>query len=124
MPSIATQVKVPDFQAPVSMSIRLLLYIGMWHRRVAVNDEFAVVPAGRIEKFVTDPEQIVRILTLERNAGAYAGVHEQKISAAIDVSQSPQEQFVESREDGEKASAQVRRRFVASRMNAVGGEGL
>src|SRR5882672_746620 len=77
-----------------------------------------------MKELVTDPEQIIAVLSFDRNAGTYTGVHEQKISAAIAVVQAPQEQFVEPGKDGEKAAAQVRRRFVGSPMNAIGGEGL
>jgi hypothetical protein len=48
---------------------------------MTVNDEFAMVPR-RVEKFLTNPEQIVEVLLRDRNARAYARRHEQEITAA------------------------------------------
>src|SRR6266850_7752696 len=54
--------------------------IGMWHRRMAVNDNHSVVLC-RVEELVTNPEQILKILPLDRDAGANAGMYKQEISA-------------------------------------------
>src|SRR5580692_5384553 len=43
--------------------------VGMRHRRMAVDDEFAVV-LRRVEKFMTNPEQIVEVLLLDRDSRA------------------------------------------------------
>ena len=64
--------------------------IGMRHRCVSMHDELAVVFI-RVEKLVANPGEIVAVLALEGNAGADAGVHEQKISAAVTVVQALQE---------------------------------
>ena len=67
--------------------------IGMRHWRVAVNDEFTVVLC-RVEKLMTNPEQIVVVLLLDRDVRANAGMHEQEISAAKAVAEALQEQLV------------------------------
>src|SRR5207249_1883035 len=76
------------------------------------------------EKLVANPDEIIGVLVFEGNAGADAGVHEQKISAAVTVVQALQEQFVGPREYREKASAQLSGGFAVARMNAVGGQCL
>src|SRR2546423_119116 len=97
--------------------------IGMRHWCVSMHDEFAVVFI-RVEKLVANPDEIVGILALDRNAGADAGVHEQKVSAAVTVVQALQEQFVGPREYRDKAAAQLSGGFAVARMNAVGGQCL
>src|SRR3979409_2661637 len=54
--------------------------IGMWHRRMAVDDKHSVVLC-RVEELVTNPEQILEILLLDRDAGANTGMYKQEISA-------------------------------------------
>ena len=58
--------------------------VGMRHRRVAMNDKFSVV-LRRVEKLMTNPEQIVEVLPLDRNARANPGMDEQEVSAAETV---------------------------------------
>lgn len=53
----------------------------MRYRRVAVNDQFAVIKL-RVEKLAADPEQVVKPLSFEGNAGANAGMNEQQIAAS------------------------------------------
>src|SRR4051812_5980163 len=60
--------------------------VGMRHRRVTVNDEFAVV-LRRVEELTANPKQIVEVLLLNRDARAYPRVHEQEIAAAEAVAE-------------------------------------
>src|SRR5258708_23682890 len=54
--------------------------VGMRHRRMAVNDNHAVV-LYRVEKLVTNPEQILQILLLDRDARPNTGMNQKEISA-------------------------------------------
>ena len=55
--------------------------VGMRNRCVAVDDQFAVIKI-RVEKFAADPEQVVKLLSFEGNAGTNAGMNEQQIAAS------------------------------------------
>src|SRR5580658_9215029 len=70
--------------------------VGMWHRRMAVDDEFAMV-LRRAEKFITNPHQVVEVLLPDGNARANAGMHEQEIAAAEAVAEALQENLVRTR---------------------------
>ncbi len=62
----------------------VLLDVGMRHRRMAMNDKVSVV-LRRVEKLMANPEQIVEVLPLDRNARANPGMDEQEVSAAETV---------------------------------------
>ena len=83
----------------------------MRDRCVAVYDEAAVV-LDRVEELMTDPEQIVRILLPDRNAGVNAGMDKQKISATEMIAQTLQKQFVCTRKSVPKAQLQPDWGFV------------
>jgi hypothetical protein len=69
----------------------------MRHRRMAVYDEFAVV-LRRVEKFMTNPEQIVEVLLLDRDSRADTRMHEQEIATTKTVAEALQENLVRARE--------------------------
>jgi hypothetical protein len=97
--------------------------IGMWHRRMAVNDKLSVVPC-RVEELVADPEQVVEILPLDRNGWANTGMYEQEISAAKTRAETLQQQFVRARKGIPKAAVQFGFDHPRARLNAVGCKGL
>ena len=76
--------------------------VGMRHRRMAVNDNHAVV-LYRVEELVTNPKQILGILLLDRNARANTSMNKQEISAIKTVTETLQKQFVCSRKGAAKA---------------------
>lgn len=63
--------------------------VGMRHRRMAVNDNHAVVLYG-VEELVTNPEQILQILLLDRDARANTGMNKQEISAIKTITETLQ----------------------------------
>src|ERR1700733_13950144 len=80
--------------------------VGMRHRRVAMNDEFAVGPR-RVEKFLTNPEQIVEVLLLNRNAWTNACMHEQEVAAAKAAAEALQKDLMCTREGAPKTTMRV-----------------
>src|SRR5258708_2132353 len=95
--------------------------VGMRPRRMAMNDKFSVVPC-RVEELVTNPEQVIEILPLDRDARPNAGMYKQEISAAKAILEALQEQFVCPREGAAKATVQVDFSFdhAPARINAIG----
>src|SRR5258708_11880385 len=67
--------------------------IGMRHRRMAVNDNHPVV-LHRVEEIVTNPEQIMEVLLLDRDAGANTGVNKQEISPLKTLTEPLTEHFL------------------------------
>jgi hypothetical protein len=65
--------------------------VGMRNRRVSVNDQLAVIEL-RFEKLAADPDEIIELLSFERNAGTDAGMNEQKVAATKPRLQALQEQ--------------------------------
>lgn len=65
--------------------------IDMRDGRMPVHDDLSMIPLGN-QKFVANPEQIMLILRMDRNGGAYAGMNEEKIAAFEGVSKTLQEQ--------------------------------
>ena len=80
--------------------------IRMRHRRVTVHNESFVV-SRRVEELVANPDQIVEILSLDRDVRTNAGVNEQEIAAAELIAQALHEQFVCTRKGVEKAAMQI-----------------
>src|SRR6202165_1718647 len=99
--------------------------IGMWHRRMAVDDKHSVVLC-RVEELVTNPEQILKILPLDRDARANTGMYKQEISAIKTVAETLQEQFVCTRKGAAKAPMQFDFSFdrPRARRYAVGCKGM
>src|SRR5579859_6191573 len=80
--------------------------LGMRNRCVSVNNQLAMIEF-RVEKVAADPEQIVELLLFEGNAGADAGMDEQKIPAAQPGFQTLQEQCVGAREHPTKPVVEI-----------------
>lgn len=94
------------------------------HRCMSVHNESSVV-LRRIKELVADPDQVVGILMLERNAWTNAGVHEQEIAANEQIAQTLHEQFVCARKSVDKAAAHVGGRFgTSAQFDAIGCERL
>src|SRR5712664_2494020 len=99
--------------------------IGMWHRRMAVNDEHSVV-LYRVEELVTNPEQILESLLLDRDARANTGMYKQEIAAIKTIVETLQEQFVCTRKGAAKAAVQLDFSFdhPRARIYPVGCKGM
>ena len=65
--------------------------------RVAVDDDLAVVLA-RMQELVADPQQIVALLPLERNARADAGMDEEIVSFDVRQRQAAHELHMAARD--------------------------
>src|SRR5260370_1110385 len=104
---------------PVPLDVR------MRHRCMAMNDKFSVV-RRRVQKFMTNPEQIMEVLLLDRNARANAGMDEQEVSAAKTVTETLQEQLVCTRKGTPKATMRIDfdLGLRPARTDAVGCKGL
>ena len=95
--------------------------IGIGYRCVAVHDALSMVLC-RVEKLLTNPEQVLVLLPLERDTGTYAGMYKQKISATKAIAKTLQKQLVRSWKSVEKAAMQVDFSLDPwARINAVGG---
>jgi hypothetical protein len=98
--------------------------IGIRHRRMAVNDKFSVI-LFRVEKLVTNPEQVLDILLLPRDVGTDTGMYKQEISATKTIVETLQEELVGARKSADKATVQVDFCFAPrARINPIGCKGL
>lgn len=73
---------------------------------MTVHDESSVAPL-RLKEFMTNPNQVIGILVVDRGVRTNAGMDEQKIATDELVTQALHEQFVCTRKDAEKAAVQV-----------------
>src|SRR5439155_20414351 len=80
--------------------------VRMRHRRVTVNDESFVIARG-VEELITNPDQIVNVLLLDRDVRTNAGVNEQEFAATELIAQALHEQFVGTRKRIAKAAVQI-----------------
>ena len=80
--------------------------VWMRHRRMTVHDESLVFPRA-VEELITNPDQIVNILLLNRNARTNARMHEQEIAATELVAQALHHQFVRTWKHVEKAATHL-----------------
>lgn len=80
--------------------------VGMRNRCVAVNDQSAVIEP-RVEKLAADPDQIMELLSFERNAWTDSGMNEQQASATKPGFQALQEQQVRAGEHPAKSTVQI-----------------
>ncbi len=76
---MTSAVSLPLAKAPVSTLTRLAHDFGLRHRRVAVHDHLGIKLPVAVE-VVPDPDQVLRILRVERDAGADAGVAEEEVA--------------------------------------------
>jgi hypothetical protein len=92
---------------------------------MAVNDNHAVV-LYRVEELVTNPEQILEILLLDRDARANTGMNKQEISAIKTITETLQKQFVCTRKGAAKAPMELDFSFdhPRARRYAVGCKGM
>ena len=99
-------------------------YVRMRHRCMAMHDEFAVI-LGRVEKLVTDPDQVIGILVFDRDVGPDAGVNEQEISTRKMIAQTLQKKLVRPWKGLEEAAVKVDFRLeIRVQIDTVGGKGL
>lgn len=82
----------------------------MRHRRMTVHDESFVVPRA-VEELITNPDQIIGVLLLDRNARTNTRMHEQEIAATELVAQALHDQFMRTRKHVEKAAMHIVCRF-------------
>jgi len=80
--------------------------IRMRHRRMTMHDESSVTPR-RVEELITNPNQIIGILMLNRDIRANAGVHEQEIAATELIAQASHDQIVCTGKRVNKVAMQV-----------------